>query len=81
VNNTILFGKRLSTHKMTTFSKNFGVAWSLWPPMATLMFKSPKLKYESYILVEFCQFLQSQGLNRETNSLTITWDDFHPNSH
>jgi len=30
----------------------------------------PKLKYENYILVEFCQFLQCQGINRETkNSL------------
>jgi len=32
--------------------------------------QAPKLKYEKYKLVDFCQFLQCQGINRETkNSL------------
>jgi len=26
------------------------------------------LKYENYMLVEFCQFLQCQGINRETKT-------------
>ena len=30
--------------------------------------KQFKLKYENYKWVEFCQFLQCQGINREKNS-------------
>ena len=29
--------KRLSKHKMTMFSKNFGGAWPLWPHLAAPM--------------------------------------------
>jgi len=33
-------------------------------------YTNPKLKYENYELVEFCQFVQCQDVNRETkNSL------------
>ena len=31
--------------------------------------KPPKLKYENYNLMEFCQFVQCQGINRETKNL------------
>ena len=41
--------------------------------------KPPKLKYENYKQVQFCQFLQCEGINRETKKLTptITWGDLH----
>jgi len=32
------------------------------------MHQDPKLKYENYKLVEFCQFVQCQGINRDTTN-------------
>jgi len=39
--------------------------WAKPPKKCT---KSPKLKNENYKLVEFCQFLQCQGIHRETKN-------------
>ena len=33
--------KRVSKHKMTMFSKNFGWPWPLWPPLATPTVSDP----------------------------------------
>jgi len=63
-----------------TYAQSFrhrGVWWVKTPYNAP---SPPKLKYENYILVEFCQFLQCQGINREAknSTLTITSGDVHP---
>ena len=43
-----------------------GKIW--WAKPTQTVHQDPKLKYQNYQLVEFCQFVQCQGIYRETKN-------------